>query len=171
MAFVACSSLLGGKAACKFLLHVSVGSMLVAICLWSRLSETSLFLIQPRASRISDMNPCSTDFMLQAKLLQIPKQGLYPLPHKAFLTPIPLLPAFQWPLPQKLILCLQHRLLQQLQRQTLPVSPRWQICQNMANLMLTTLLLHPLRSGSWHVCNTPAGDIQTMCNLEMNSTA
>ena len=88
------------------------------------------------------------ELILQAKLLQTPKQGQNPPPHKASLTPTPLTPAFQWHLPQKVLLCLQHRLLQQLQRQTLPVSPRWKICQNMANLLLTTLLLHPLRSGS-----------------------
>ena len=113
------------------------------------------------------MDPFLAEFMLQAKLLQIPKQGQNPLPHKTSLSPIPLMPAFQWPLPQKLV----HCLLQQLQRQTLPVSPRRQICQNMANLLLTMLLLHPLRSGSWHICNTFAGDIQKVYNLEVKLTA
>ena len=160
-------------AACSFL-HISVGSL----CLWPSTFVlvclgTFLFLKQPKtgASLFLRMDPFATEFTLQAKLLQTPKQGQNPRPQKALLTPIPLMPAFQWPLPQKLVLCLQHRLLQQLQRQTLPVSPRWQICQNMANLMLTTLLLHPLRSGSWHVCNTSAGDIQNVCNTEMNLTA
>jgi len=125
------------------------------------------YTAQDKCLPVFTHGPLFTEFMLQAKLLSTPKQGQSPLPQKAFLTLAPLMPAFQWPLPQKLVHCLQHRLLQQLRRQTLPVSPRWQICQNMANLLLTMLLLHRPRSGSLHVSNTSAGDIQKLCSVEM----
>lgn len=173
MAFVACSSLLDGKAACIFVSYFcdlyACGPLPLILFVWVPLC--ALHSPGQVPSLFSCVDPYITGFMLQAKLLQTPKQGQNPLPHKASLTPIPLLPAFQWNPPQKPLLCLQHRLLQQLQRQTLPVSPTWQICQNMANLLLKTLLLHPLRSGSWHVCNISAGDVQNLCNLEMRVAA